>query len=51
MEERIMKKYIKPVIEVVAVKNITLLTTSTVGVSDTPYDGTFDGRSNDGDDW
>ena len=46
-----MKKYIKPVIEVMAIKNITLLTTSTLGVSNESYNGTFDGRSNDGDDW
>ncbi len=39
-----MKKYIKPTIEVVAFKNITLLTTSTLEVSSIPYDGVFDSR-------
>ncbi len=42
-----MKKYIKPAIDVITIKDITLLTTSTLGVNDTPYDGNFDSRSDD----
>jgi len=42
-----MKKYIKPTIEVVAFKNITLLTTSTLEVSSTPYNGVFDSREDE----
>lgn len=46
-----MKKYIKPAIEVVAIKEIVLLTTSQLNIQSETYDGTFDSRKNDGDDW
>ncbi len=49
------KTYIEPTVDVISMQTVQFVAasgdTNSMGITDTEYNGSFGGRSNDGDDW